>query len=210
MRTTALDRTARLARAELARRGGDLRPLADLAPALGVPEATVAEAAMRDPDMGVCGPADAPLVWSLPSGPIAAGFAPRFRDGRMQLVLGPGLPLVLSDSQEDGRLGQTLNRIYLMADRWLLAGPGAQARGDRFRRLYELIASTWFDSPGPQPIGDGMRIYRADHGVPIATRFWTDGSETSLLEVVVRTDSDGECHLVNAYPGGTHCTLEDA
>jgi hypothetical protein len=220
VRSVVLERTATLIRTELRRRCVDLAPVKELAPHLGVTETTFRYAVARDGSLGLCGPPKAAMVWCLPPGPVAAGFRPELVERRLMLVL-PGAAaapgsLVLSGRQvgsDDlnnlggpscGELGNTITRMYLMADQWLIGDPQQNTPAQRSHRLFELVARTWRTSPTLRWASHQLEVYEHDHGTPIATRFWAGGAATSTLEIVVWTDEQGGHHLVNVYPGGTH------
>ena len=214
-RAVVLERTAKLVRAEMRRCQIDLAPAPTLAAMLGVTLDTLRDAVSGDPELGICGPAGHPIVWSLPHGPLGAGFEPVLARGRLALVL-PGSvsnphPLVLSGRQlggnceGTGELSQTIIRIFRMAERWIILDPAPVTASARCRRLFELIARTWRSCPSVQWPGDRLRIYQAEHGAPVATR--ADGASTDQLELVVWTGDDGRHQLVNVSPGGATCAV---
>ena len=193
-------------RRELARRGLDYAPIVALAHVLRTSPDSIRAAATRDPVLGLCGPA----VFCVPPQPLAMGFRPELRGGRLALRLpvrhrpdlwvtghrlGP-MPANELDGAHDklalfgrGELAHTIARLTLMARDWLLPGE------DPTRQLFELIATAWLLGRRPKRI-DTLGILRVDFEVPIARE---NDRPTSRLELVVNVE-DGTHQLVNVYP----------
>lgn len=210
----AVDRATVLVRSEIRWRGADVVRLHELGRvAHDVGEDLVRAAVARHPDLGLCGPARQPMVWSLPPGCVSAGFAPRLVDGRMVLRLPQPRPLVITGrrlgpdrpsapgepSTGLGELGHTIARMAAMARAWLTP-PGLR---QHLGRLLELVASGWRASPDPAFSWDGgVRIHQADLAVPLTSRTWADGGHPDILELVVATSRDAAAELLNVYPVG--------
>ncbi|MCW2633619.1 MAG: hypothetical protein JWR88_2581 [Pseudonocardia sp.] len=205
-----LQGTARLIRDHLRRRRVDAAPVAELAPTLGVTDATLRAAVAREADLGLCGEPDAQQVWWLPPAALAAGFEPMLLRGELTLRLAaadPGLPpLQISgrhvgaapDAERDlpelrrtgiGPLAYMLARLSLMAEPWLTAAHKQRPGG-----LLERVAAAWRSSPAPAWSSGSLRIYQGREADPSAPQ----------LELVVWVDDRGSLQLVNFYPAGTH------
>ena len=184
----------------LADQRADCAPLDWLSSTLATPAARVRTAADYAPDLGCCPSHAGSLVYCLPRQPIAAGFEPVFRGGRLRLRLpAPGLrPALLIIGQRvgpvpeheregavgTGELAYTVRRLTQMAADWLPDCP------DPTRYLFELIAEAWRHA-GTRCLGD-LGIHRTSFESPIA-------AGTNRLELVTNRRRTGQ-ELVNVYP----------
>lgn len=187
----------------LAELNADCAPVAWLSRTLGVSAAELRATLDYALHLGICEEPTGPVLYCLPRGPIAAGFRPVHRDGRMSLRLpGRGLrPALLirgcrvgpAPEHERGmtlgagELAYTVCRLTLLAGRWLPGGP------DPTRRLFELVAEGWRHASGTRHLG-GLGIHRASFDQPIAVR-----PVTNRLELVTNRRKGGH-ELVNVYP----------
>ena len=185
----------------LTERGVDCVSLAWLSGALDVPVDELRTTVRYAVHLGICHGADGSVMYCLPRQPIAAGFVPVYRDGRMRLRL-PGCRLrpalwlsgqrvgPVPEHERDGttlgagELAYTVCRLGLMAASWLPPSP------DPLRYLFELVAEAWRHASGTRYLG-GLGIHRAGFEAPIAF-----GPEmTNRLELVTNRHE-----LVNLYP----------
>lgn len=188
----------------LAEHDTDCAPLEWLAERLGVPETELRTAVDYALHLGICDE----VLYCLPRQPVAAGFEPCHRGGRMQLRLrGSGLrpPLLIRGARVGpvpkpqrgqtlgaGELAYTISRLTLMATNWLPPTP------DPTRYLFELIAEAWRHGTGARQLR-GMGIHRAYFGTPIAVGPGAPGGATNRLELVTYRRLSGH-ELVNVYP----------
>lgn len=186
----------------LAEFGVDCGPLTWLSDELGVSATELRCTMDYAPHLGIRSTRAGELVYCLPRQPIAVGFLPEYRRGRMRLRLpGHGLrPALLITGHRvgpapegeatlgTGELGYTVSRLAAMAASWLPACP------DPTRFLFELIAEAWRHASGTRQLG-GLGIYRASFQTPIATL----DEPTNRLELVTNRRAPGH-ELVNLYP----------
>ncbi|GAA5172737.1 hypothetical protein GCM10023321_73000 [Pseudonocardia eucalypti] len=199
-------RLADLVCQRLAEFGVDCAPLIWLCRELGVSETELRATMDYALHLGIQPTRAGELVYCLPHQPIAAGFLPEYRRGRMRLRLpGRGLrsPLLIigrrvgpaPDGEATlgaGELGYTVSRLTSMAGTWLPASP------DPARFLFELMAEAWRHADGTHQLG-GLGIHRASFQAPIAAGSGVSGDATNRLELV--TNRRGKGHeLVNLYP----------
>lgn len=197
-------------RQALAELGADFAAMAGLASLLRLTESQLYAAVEPVPYLGVCGTSDAPLLYCLPAGALAAGFVPELRDGQLVLRL-PARghrPALLISGQLVGRvpraerdqvlgagsLAYVVHRLTAMAHSWLTPTP------DPTRRLFELIAQAWHRGPIPLRPAALVRVHRAAFDRSTATGNATGNAAASnCLELVVNY-RDSEYHLLNLYP----------
>lgn len=190
----------------LAEHGVDCAPLAWLARTLGVPAVELRTTVDYALHLGICEDAAAgPVMFCLPRGPVAAGFVPVHRDGRMRLRL-PGQrlrgPLWVSGARVGpmpeherglvlgaGELAYTVRRLTRMASGWLPEFP------DPTRFLFELVAEGWRHASGTWHIS-GFGVHRASFELPVA---FGPGWVSNRLELVTNRHLGGH-ELVNVYP----------
>ncbi|GAA5172708.1 hypothetical protein GCM10023321_72950 [Pseudonocardia eucalypti] len=185
----------------LADHGVDCAPLVWLSRTLDVPAAELRTTVHYALHLGICPDPTGPVLYCLPRQPIAAGFVPVHRGGRMLLRL-PGCrlrpALGLSGQRVGpvpahergttigaGELAYTVCRLTLMAGNWLPTSP------DPARYLFELVAEAWRHASGTRRLG-GLGIHRASFDTPIA---FSAGAMTNRLELVTNRHE-----LVNVYP----------
>jgi hypothetical protein len=196
-------RLADLVCQQLAELNVDCAPIVRLTRLLGVPADELRTTVRYALHLGICEEPTGPVLYCLPRGPIAAGFRPVHRDGRMSLRLpGRGLrPALLVRGYRvgpapehergmtlgAGELAYTVCRLTLLAERWLPGGP------DPTRQLFELIAEGWRHATGSRHFGD-LVIHRASFDQPIAVQ-----PVTNRLELVTNRCRGGH-ELANLYP----------
>lgn len=182
----------------------DCAPLNQLAHFLGAAAAALLTATAYAPELGICTDEGQPLVYRLPRQPIAAGFRPVCRGGRMWLRLpghgprpalwitgrriGPARAGECGAPMASGELAYTLNRLVSMAADWLPDGP------DPARYLFELIAQAWWHGSGTRQLG-GLAVHRARFEAPVTL----GPNPANQLELVTNRCGTGR-ELINAYP----------
>ena len=193
---------------QLADHGVDCAPLAWLSRTLEVPAGQLRTTMNYAIHLGICHTRGGEVVYCLPRQPIAAGFTPTYRAGRMQLRLpahrlrtpllingqrvGPAPERERATTPGAGELAYTVHRLTLMAMNWL------PEVADPTRYLFELIAETWRHGRTVRHIGE-LGIHRASFDR--STIFGPSDPDglTNRLELVTSRHLNGH-ELVNLYP----------